>query len=225
MAAVPAFLVLMGLGFWQLDRRAWKHDLIGTLQTRMAEPPLAQLSSTSDLSALEFRRVRLQGRFVEGREQLLVGRSHQGRPGYGVFAPFELADGPIVFVDRGWIPVTARTAPEWRARPQAGLVTVEGLIRPMRVDGPGAGTARGDEHYRLNLDSLTRQAGLEVRRVLPVYIAVLGPAPPGTLPVPPPAALEVVDNHLQYALTWFALAAALVGVYVGASWQSVGAER
>ena len=224
MVALPAFVVLIGLGFWQLERRAWKHELLGDLQARLAEPPLSELPAASDLPALEFRRAQLRGRFIGAREQLLVGRSRQDRSGYGVFAPFELADGRIVFVDRGWIPLSAKAAPDWRA--EVTPATIDGVIRAVREDEPAAGTAIGNEHYRLNLGALGRQAGVDRNRVLPIYVVATGPARPGVLPIPRAAALEVSDNHLQYAVTWFALAAALAGVYVLASRRDsrVGAQ-
>lgn len=208
--ALPALAVLIGLGVWQLERRAWKHELIAHLEMRLAADPVPLPGAGDDLTAFDFRRARLSGRFLHDREQLLVGRSYQGLSGYEVMTPFALADGRAVFVDRGWIPLAARDSA--RGEPSAE-VSFEGVIRvPPAPSGPGA--SRGNEHYRLNLGHMAAEAGVDPGRLVPVYVVATGEPSAGVLPVPRRVAVELPDNHLQYALTWFSLAAVLVVISI-----------
>ncbi len=207
--------VLVGLGIWQLDRLEWKRELIERIERRVEAEPVALLASEADLADLEYRRVRVTGRFLHDREQFLVGRSYQGQTGYEVMTPLALPDGRHLFVNRGWIPLAAKDATR-RPRARDAGVTVTGIIRlAPELDGPGA--SRGDEHYRLDLRRMAAEAGLDPATLVPFYVVAGGEGAKGMLPVPRPAVVEVSNNHLQYALTWFGLAAALVAIYVVAS--------
>jgi surfeit locus 1 family protein len=219
---VPTFLVLIGLGFWQLERRAWKHELVADLGSRMAEAPLTALPSVADPS-IEYRRVHLDGRFLAGRDQFLVGRSFRGSTGYGVFTPFDLG-GRILFVDRGWIPLSARDDAAWRIPEGGAPATVDGVLRLARGNQDSSASL-GNEHYRLSIGAMARQAGLDPANVLPFTVTALGQGDGRTLPAAAPTAVDLSDNHLHYALTWFTLAVALVAIYVVASFHPRHSRR
>lgn len=217
--ALAAFVVLVGLGCWQLERRSWKHEIIADLAHRLAEPPLTTLPATPDES-IQYRRVQLTGHFRPNADQLLVGRSHRDTTGYGVFTPFEIPGGGTVFVDRGWIPLSARGDSAWQIPAEGRSGMIAGVVRLARPSGD-ARTSLGNEHYRLDVAAMARQAGLDPRTVLPFTVIAQGMDGTGAYPVPGTAAVEVADNHLQYALTWFTLAASLLAVYAVASFQPV----
>lgn len=210
--------VLIGLGTWQVERRAWKAELIATMDARLALP-------RANLSALlaggepeDFRPVSVTGIFLHDQEMYLAARSYQSRLGYHVVTPLlrddGAAGGQAVLVDRGWIPVD-RLAPASRAAGQVpGKVTVEGILR--RPAKPGAFTPdnRPDQNrwYWPDLPAMGAHAGLA--QVAPVLIEA-GPAPnPGGLPIGGQTRVNLPNDHLQYAITWYALAAALVVLYL-----------
>ena len=95
--------VAVRLGIWQMDRAALKETMQQHYYDRlaMAAVPCATLAHALDPA---FLRVRLEGRFVPGREYLWDNRTYQGRAGYEVLTPFACADGTRLLVDRGWIP-------------------------------------------------------------------------------------------------------------------------
>ena len=212
-AALIGVGVLLSLGTWQIDRMHWKRALIAERGARLAAPPLALPAAIADPQALDFRRVQVQGRFLNDRELYLGNRMRGGEPGYRVLTPLLRADGSAVLVDRGWVPLD-RKLPQSRA---PGLIegpaTVAGLARAPTP--PGVFTPKNQEEgnfwFYADLPAMARSAKLD--RVLPVLVEA-GPTPNnGGLPVGGFSDASLPDNHLQYALTWYALTIALVVIY------------
>jgi surfeit locus 1 family protein len=225
--------VLIGLGLWQLDRRAWKRELIATLSERLAAAPVALPPAaawpTLRREEAEFRRVRLAGEFLHDREALVYAigsglRTAPGGLGYRVFTPLRLAGAggaggpaaagaPLVMVDRGFVP-DAQKAPESRA---AGQVTgpVE-IVAVMRWPEERPTFAPADDPAR-NLWFARDPAAIAAEKglaVAPFYVEQEAPEAPGGLPRVTRLKPNLPDNHLQYALTWFSLAAALAVIFL-----------
>jgi surfeit locus 1 family protein len=217
LAAAAAFLVLIGLGTWQLERRQWKADLIAARDAALAAAPIDLPKSGDAARGLEFHRVRATGTFLYDRTLLVhaIERA-KGGAGYLAITPMRLASGGVVLVERGWIP------PEFRDRARraegnpAGEAAVEGILRlapERRPDWfvPDNDPAKG-EWYFIDLAAMARAAG--VPEALPFYVEA-GPAPnPGGYPLGGQANTELRNEHLQYAITWYCLAAALAVIYV-----------
>jgi surfeit locus 1 family protein len=212
--SVPAFILMIGLCVWQVQRLYWKEGLIAEREARVTAEAIALPPVGVDPASLEFRRVRLEGSFRHDRELYLGARSLNGNPGYHVLTPFALTDGGAVLVDRGWVPVERKT-PDRRAEGQvAGQQVVEGIVRLP----PGKAWMQPDNEpgnnmwFYVDLPAMATAAGTEVRTDL--YVDA-GPAEnPGRYPVGGQTRVEMPNDHLQYALTWGLLAAALAVIYV-----------
>src|SRR5688572_23103540 len=127
--SVPAFIVLVALCVWQVQRLYWKQELIAERGTRVAAEPVSLPGDGADLGGIEFRRVRLEGAFAHDKELCLGARSLNGSAGYHVLTPFVLAGGGSVLVDRGWVPVE-RKLPGQRPEGQvAGAQALDGVAR------------------------------------------------------------------------------------------------
>ncbi len=216
-AALSAVLLLVGLGTWQLQRLAWKEALVAELAVRSNQPPAALPLVIADPKALEFNPIRLRGEFRHDRELYVGARVYQGKVGFHIITPFVLADGRTVLVDRGWVPSTRR-APVTRAAGQlAGLVTVEGRLRIGGWKGYDlfrpANSPETNEWLWMDLPAMAARAGID--DALPLLYVAAGTAEnPGGLPIGGAAQVEVRNNHFGYAMTWLALAAALLVIYV-----------
>lgn len=214
--------ILVGLGVWQLQRKVWKENLIAAMTTRLTEtpqplPPAAQWGAlTAD--ADEFRRIGFSATFVPGQEALVYTpgsalRTDIKGPGYFVFAPAKLADGRIVVVDRGFVPLDRKAVATRAAGEPSGPMNVVGVLRWPETRGmfTPADDVKGNVWY------LREPAAMAAARhwgdVAPFYVDQESPVPPGGLPLPGKIVVNLPDNHLQYAITWFGLAAGLVGVY------------
>lgn len=203
---VCALATLLALGSWQLDRRADKHGLMTALQERLAAPELVAWAALPG-SGVEFRRAALSGTFLHEREFRLLARSRDGRPGYHVVTPLRLAEGPVVLVDRGWMPEGGAEA----ERPE-GRIRVEGVLRRPPEPGWAGPENRPDLDQWLYIDpaAFAQASGLALERR---YYLVAGPGAPDRLPQGTVVGAELRDDHLQYALTWSGLALALAAVY------------
>lgn len=213
--AVPAFLVLVGLGSWQVQRLLWKTDLIAFREAQLAAPAIplpADLSDTAALSAFDYRRVTVSGAFVHARE-IYLAATRRGTVGFRVITPLRRGDGAVVLVNRGWVPAEARE-PAARAEGQVtGVATVEGVLRTRGRRGWFTPDNDRERNYWfwLDLPAMAAYAGEGV----PPLVVEAGPAPNrGGLPVGREYRVGLANDHLGYAITWYALAVALAVIYV-----------
>ncbi len=220
--ALAGIAILVGLGIWQLDRKAWKENLIATVTARLSQTP-QDLPARADWPHLaqagnEYRRVTFPAEFLDGQEALVYSAGSAFRPdvqgtGYWVFAPARLADGSIVIVDRGYVPLE-RKDPAGRAPAPKGTIDIVGVVRWPETRGvfTPADDAKGNVWYLR--DPAAMAAAHHWASAAPFYVEQESPVPEGGLPKPGKLTVALPDNHLQYALTWFGLALALAGVYV-----------
>jgi surfeit locus 1 family protein len=214
--AVPAFLMLAGLGTWQFQRLDWKTDLIAERQARSQGPAVALPGGIEDPAVLEFTLVEVTGTFLHDREMHLGARTRRGNVGFDVVTPLRLEDGRGLLVDRGWVPPERRD-PESRPLGQIeGSVTLQGLVRTGGWKGYDFVRPENDPeenlYFWLDLPVMTARAGLE-DPVTEIYVAA-GPEPnPGGFPIGGQTRIEIPNDHLQYAITWYALALALAVIY------------
>ncbi|MDX2204824.1 MAG: SURF1 family protein [Hyphomicrobiaceae bacterium] len=218
LAALIALAVLVGLGAWQLQRKAWKEAIIARIATRATAPPVdlvGLLTATHAEPDLEYTHVSVRGRYLHDKERYLYAPQQSGL-GWQVLTPLATPAGVVVWVNRGSVP-DARRAPETRKEGQVdGLVTVTGLLREPRA---GAFTPGNDADrniwYWADVGGLTASALAAGTTVLPVVVeADASQTPPGGLPKGGVTRLIIPNRHLEYAVTWFGLALTLVGVFV-----------
>jgi surfeit locus 1 family protein len=214
--------ILCALGTWQLQRKAWKEGLIATLQRRLAADP-GPLPPPQEWPGLnradmEFRRVRFTAAFLHDREALVYTsgsalRSDAKGPGYWVFTPAQLADHALIVVDRGFVP-EGRQDPARRPEGRvAGPVEIVGVLRWPEQPGwfsPPPEVARNLWFVR---DPTAIAAAKGLGAVAPFYVEQESPLPPGGWPSPAKLKVNLPNNHAQYMITWFGLAAALACVF------------
>jgi cytochrome oxidase assembly protein ShyY1 len=208
---------LIGLGVWQLQRRVEKHALITALTDRLGAAAVT-LAPPDQWQALtpehdEFRRVTITATFREAPDAKVYAtgsalRTDVATLGTFMFAPATLADGATLVIDRGFVPDGMK-----EAVPLRGLITMTGYIRfPER---PGWITPAPDVGKRLWFarDHIGMAKALSWGTVAPFYLDLESPAPSSGLPKPGPLEVHLKDDHLQYAITWFGLAAAVAGAF------------
>jgi surfeit locus 1 family protein len=217
LAALAAFLVLLGLGLWQVSRLAWKENLIATLEQRVTATPVP-LPPAKDWPELtqedaEFRRVVATVEFLDRPPAYVYTggsalRPDVKTPGYFVFAPARLATGEVVAVNAGYVPE--------RGHPGAkGKAEIVGYLRwpearsPFVSDHDASGSVWHVRDHRL-MAKLLRWDG----DIAPFYIDQESPVPSDGLPRPGPLTVKLHNDHLGYAITWFGLAAVLLIVFL-----------
>ncbi|MGB3554757.1 MAG: SURF1 family protein [Jannaschia sp.] len=205
------FAVLVSLGIWQVQRLAWKEDVIARIEGRIGADPVP-LPSSPDPAADNFLPVTVSGRIV-GAPLRVLGAWRGGGSGFRIVAPFEVEDRSLVMVDLGLLPLDTVDDRATVDLPLGPLIVIGNLAWP---DDANAGTPGPDGTTWFARDVDAMADALETRRVLVVAREVSPPAGPTPLPV----GVEGIPNsHLGYAIQWFGLALVWAGMTLYLLWR------
>ncbi len=214
-----AFSVLIGLGTWQVYRLQWKEGLLADIDTRTKAAPveLTEMEQRfGSQGSVEYWPVTASGTYLHSGERHFFS-TWKGQSGFNVYTPLMLADGRAVFVNRGFVPYD-RKDPATRETGQVeGVVEISGLARDPLQDKPSFIVPDNEPakniFYWKDMAAMSATAGLPAgTEVVPFFIDADETPVEGGLPVGGVTLIELPNNHLQYAVTWYGLAAALVGV-------------
>lgn len=208
-AALIAAVLLAALGVWQVERRAWKHDLVAAVEARLDAAPVAapgpgpwpRIKASDDA----YRRVTATGVFRHDRETLVQAVTERGA-GFWVLTPLETPHFTLL-VNRGFVPANRREASTRAAGNVEGPVTVTGLLR---VSEPGGAFLRDNDSaanrwFSRDVAAIAKARGLGT--TAPYFVDADAAPNPGGYPVGGLTVVRFRDHHLVYALTWFALCA------------------
>jgi len=220
--SLPILVISLGLGLWQMERREWKGDILERITTNQAAAPMTldQLLSGNPLRH-EYGRVKLAGTFQHDHEFFLAARSLKNKVGLQVIVPFKTDDGRVVLFDRGWVP--ARDPAGRSAGQPTGRVEVTGLVRRSQIRARFAPENVPEKNvwFQADVPLMRKMAGAAPDpRLDSFFLEADGTPNPGGVPVGGQTRLEIPNDHLQYAITWFLLALALVGVYLAYHWEN-----
>ncbi|MCB8820348.1 SURF1 family protein [Microvirga rosea] len=228
LATLVALAILIGLGTWQLQRRAWKEGLIAQIQSRaygeagaiVPEAEWGRWQSKDD----EFRKVKVTGTLLNEAETPVYGLAPaapggSSAQGYYLMTPLRLPDGAIVMINRGFVPMELKDP---ATRPQSqpkGETTVTGLVRAPEERNmfTPADSPEKKAWFARDPQSIAKAHALD--RVAPFYVEADATPNPGGWPKGGQIRLELPNNHLQYAVTWFGIALTLVGVFAAFAWR------
>ncbi|RWX11190.1 SURF1 family protein [Rhizobium hidalgonense] len=218
-----ALSILISLGTWQVERLHWKEGLLADIAARQAAAPvpLAEIEAMAASGGdIEYRKVTATGRYINNKERHFFA-TWQGQTGFYVYTPLELADGRTLLVNRGFVPYENKE-PEMRMQGQlTDQQTVTGLARAKLPGKPSWVVPDNDVakniFYWKDLDVMAESVGLEKARVIPFFVDADSTPNPAGLPIGGVTQVDLPNDHLQYAFTWYGLAAVLV-VVVAISW-------
>ena len=228
LASVLGFAVLCTLGVWQLQRLAWKESLIAEIASRAAAPAItlaAALAADDAADDIDFVRVTAGGAYVSAETKFIIGTFDAG-PGWQVVTPLRNLDGIVVLVDRGVVPDAMRaTVPT-----PDGPVELLGILR-RHGEERGSFTPDNDDArniwYWWDVPAMLAMSDIPADlKVAPFVVQLLPQAGDASFPRPQPPDANLRNNHLQYAITWFALAlvlAAVATLYVRGQMKKTGA--
>jgi surfeit locus 1 family protein len=209
-----ALLVLIGLGSWQVQRLQWKLDLIAEIEAGLVAEPVPLPADPEAIIALDHRPVSTAGLL---RYDLAFARGSAqkgGVPGARLVVPLERPGAAPIIVDMGWMPEPVETFLD--ALPDAGEAALDGTVYldhlPAKPSFRPANEPEGRRWYWYDNDALRAWTGL-----VDLVPATLVRRPDGierTPPIADPPALNVRNDHLGYALTWYGLALGLAVIYL-----------
>ncbi len=227
-----AFAGLVSLGNWQMQRLAWKEDLVARVTQRPASEPLDFRDRSLDdlgnprnfMDANEYRPILLTGEYRPEGEVLVFTsltrpRGPAGGPGYWVLTPFVTSpDGRTVLVNRGFVPDGQQDA---YAPPRDGTLTLEGLVRAPETGSWFTPDPKLDEGIFFARDPSCIASAIGLAGTVDAFFVDLDAAgtPPSGLPQAGETRFSFPSNHLHYAITWYGLAVALLAVFAVFAWR------
>lgn len=225
-AVVLALALLIALGSWQVRRLQWKEGLLAAIDQRLEAPPLAldaALTQWQETGDVDYLPVRLGGTFRHGDEQHFLA-THNGQSGWYVYTPLVLADGRSVIVNRGFVPYDLKAAADRPWTPVSGSVGFHGLARNPLFEKPGwllPDNAPADRiWYWKDFSAMAAAMGLDTGETAPFFIDLTAYDDPAVVgPIGGVTRVTLPNRHLQYAVTWFGLAAALALVAGYVVWR------
>ncbi|KAJ2597101.1 diphthine synthase [Coemansia sp. RSA 1721] len=217
LCAIP--LIALGLGVWQTQRLKWKLSLLDEVNDRMHRRPIAlPMKITPDeINRNEYRRVIVHGVFDHSREMLVGPRSYETEPGFLVITPLVREDGSRVLVNRGWI---KRELKDPKDRPESqntDPVTVVAFVRKPPTKNsfvPDSDPEKG-LWYCIDVEPMARYSGSQevlLETIESDSVAATIHSIKNGVPLGVPQQVDIRNNHLQYLITWYSLAAITGGM-------------
>lgn len=202
-------LFMLTLGVWQLDRLAWKEDLIARIDTAAKEAPLTQLPSTPEaLQDKHFYSVELTGYYMNQPEFDIAARYFNSKLGYSILTPFIIDEGPdtgkIVLVNRGWIPAALKDDASARKAITDEKITIRGRIRLSNERNRFTPQNQPERNVWFGRD-VADMAAFSQLQFEPLTLDITGVQDPAILPVPSDETVQLRNDHLGYAITWFGI--------------------
>jgi surfeit locus 1 family protein len=222
---VPALIVLIGLGTWQVQRLAWKTGLIAEREAALTAPAAEAPTTVAAARALDFHHVETRGTFDHSKELYIAALDSRGVAGWQIVTPLTRPDGKILLVNRGFVPDSLKAPSSRVAGEIEGEVPVDGVLRTTQkptgwvadfLNGIGLGPTNAPaQNFWIYVDipAMAEAAGLDERAVLPYYIEAGTTPNPGGFPIGGQTRISLPNDHLQYAVTWYLFAVFLVVIY------------
>ncbi|QPC87022.1 SURF1 family protein [Mesorhizobium sp. NBSH29] len=220
LSGLVVFAALIALGTWQMQRLHWKENLLATISARLDAAPLPAAEvelKYGETGDIDYTPVVASGTFMHEAERHFFA-TWQGQSGYYVYTPLLLAEGGrVVFVNRGFVPFDQKDQKTRFQGQIEGIQTVLGLARNPLAGKPSMMVPDNDPDknifYWKDLRAMAILSDLDVDGgVLPFFIDADSRPNPGGLPIGGVTMITMPNNHLQYALTWYGLAAALAAI-------------
>ncbi|MDX1401527.1 MAG: SURF1 family protein [Kiloniellales bacterium] len=203
----------MALGSWQVLRLQEKEALITDLTARFEADARPIPENLSDIENLRFVKVRAEGRYLHSREVHLTNRILDKKVGSHLVTPFQLNDGRTLLVDRGWVALRQNARGPVN-RPEGSLM-IEGILREGGFSGPRFLRPENDrtagEYHWPDLQTMAEGTAAPI---VSLYLVLTRADHPGPSPKPNPPSVDIPNNHLEYAITWYALAFILLVIYI-----------
>lgn len=214
--AIPAFVVLLMLGTWQLQRLQWKNEIISSFEARSLAPAIAPPAVDMLTDDYEFRRLELVGNFAHDQELYMTGKTYEGNAGFHVVTPMRLTDGRIIMVNRGWVSEDYRDPAKRTFSLVSGQVTVDAILRMPGQKGYFVPENEPDNGFwfTVNPQEMITHLGLADSGITAFYADSLRTSGVVTLPIAAKTELNLRNAHLSYAMTWYGIALGLLAVYL-----------
>jgi surfeit locus 1 family protein len=209
---IPTFILLISLGCWQLQRLSDKEAKIKELQEKSTAPIISLPSEIGDIESFRYRKVRVTGEYIHDKEIFLYAGSIPGSntDGFLILTPFKTTKNKLLLINRGWIPTNLKPQTERVCSLEPGIVDVTGYV--MLGERKGWFTPENNDKkniwFHINLQEMQKFVGakLENYYIMRIYDG-------NSYPIGRNLNVNVSNNHLEYAITWFTSAFTLITIF------------
>ena len=223
------FAALLSLGTWQVKRLAWKEDLIQTIESRIHQPPHSLEAFLKTEPGTDYWPITVEGAFLHSAERHFFA-TYDGQSGYYVYTPLEVSPASFVFINRGFVPFDRKDAATRAFGQVVGTVKITGLARSILTQKPSwlvpDNELDKNIFYWKDFAAMRGTAGLPAgSNVFELFIDADKSPNPGGLPVGGVTIVNLPNSHLQYAVTWYGLAAALTVIWSVLAYRRFSSRR
>lgn len=211
---LPILVACLLLGNWQMERLEWKLGLIEKINLRATSEPVALPKGMMDLEALEYLHISATGIFDNNAEITMYSVGPNGEPGYDLYTPLKMTDGRSVIVNRGWVPEQIKAQGDRPLTLVTNEITITGLLRK-----PWEKLWYGPENEPDNnmwfygdVDGMASTMG--INGYFPMFLYADKIDSDNRFPVAGRTEFNIVNNHLDYVLTWYGLSLVLIVIYL-----------
>jgi surfeit locus 1 family protein len=215
-----AFVILMSLGTWQVERLHWKEALIAEIEARRAAPPISTDAAAAIVGKggdVDYTAISAKGHFDNAHEFYFLATS-DGQPGFYVYVPLLTESGKAVLVNRGFVPEQLKDPARRSDGQLQDEVTVTGLARARLAEKPSSlvpeNEPANDLYFWKDMDAMASKAGIDRAHLLPFFIDADNSPNPGGYPQGGVTQIDLPNSHLSYAMTWYGLALVMLVIAV-----------
>ena len=211
--AFPSFLILIMLGSWQVQRLGWKSDLISNYNNNFQQAPITVNELLKQKQKNKYRRTIINGQYDHTNEIKIIGKTYEGNAGFHIITPFILENNEIIYINRGWVPKKYADKKTRKFSLLEENVKVVGLVRLPQKKGYFVPENEPENGFWFTIIPEELNRHLNIIGENEFYIDELNIDEKLKLPIPANGKVQVPNNHLQYAITWYSLALGLLIVY------------
>ena len=211
--AFPSFLILIILGSWQVQRLSWKSNLISNYNNNFQQAPITVKELFKDRKKNKYRRTVIYGEYDHANEIQIIGKTYEGNAGFHIISPFILENNEIIYINRGWVPKKYADKKTRKFSLLEDKVRVVGLVRLPQKKGYFVPENEPENGFWFTIIPEELNGHLNIIGEKEFYIDELNIDEKLKLPMPANGKVQVPNNHLQYAITWYSLALGLLIVY------------
>tara|TARA_B100001758_G_C18386162_1_gene600231 strand:- start:1064 stop:1801 length:738 start_codon:yes stop_codon:yes gene_type:complete len=214
---VFSLIILVSLGTWQVKRLIWKNDLI-SFYLKQSTNNIINLHKENFVSEeIEYRKVRLTGKFLNKKEVHITGKTYEGNAGFHVVTPFLMQNGNYVLVNRGWVSENYKEAKSRSFSLINEETSVIGLIRYPQKKGYFVPENEPDNGFWFTIKPTEIKKHLKIDKetfIIKFYVDALRQEKKINLPIGIKEKINIRNQHLSYAITWYSLAIVLMIIYL-----------
>lgn len=201
--SVTGVVLMFGMSIWQVQRLAWKEDLVAKIERAMEQKPLTSLPAPEELDEYRFYPVELTGSFMPQYEFHIAARYYHSQLGYHVYTPFQTIGGKLILINRGWIPSKQKDG-DYKSTLPTDMVTLTAQLRTSNERNPFTPENQPEKNVWFGRDAQQMCETIDLQ-CEPFTLDLIGEQSWDSMPIPSSGEIKLRNDHLGYAITWFAI--------------------